>query len=377
MKFATHDVPAVGFFSLASDRGCRLARSLAAAAGFALAVSLLLSILDTGTAHGAETGMQPRLRADVAVTADVVTIADFFEDAGEIGRIALFRAPDLGTTGPVSARRVLDLAAAAGLRDGVSNGVVEVNVTRLARPVESAEIGRLIAAEVVRRPGRTDDVGIDDLDVAFDTPVEPRRADLRSTTPVRVVSFSFVPLGGRFDALVQIDKGDATERLHLRGTVTETATVATLVRPLQRGDIVTVEDIQIERQPRARVAGSRSGSVDPRDYVGQQARRALRAGQPIGLGDFARPQVVARGDTVTLIFRTTAIQVATRGQAQQGGAIGELIAVVNPQSKRTVHAVVTAPGRVEVSTPSTTVAALAPTGTAPASTVPASSKVTP
>lgn len=365
MKFAIHDVPTVGFFSLASERGCRLARSLAAAAGFALAVSLLLSVLDTGIAHGAET-VRPRLRADVAVTADVVTIGDFFEDAGEIGRIALFRAPDLGTTGPVSARRVLDLATSAGLRDAATDGVVEVNVTRLARPVESAEIGRLIAAEVVRRPGRTDDVGIDDLDIAFDIPVEPRRADLRSTTPVRVVSFSFVPLGGRFDALVQIDKGDATERLHLRGTVTETATVATLVRPLARGDIVAAEDIQIERQPRARVVGSRGSSVDPRDYVGQQARRALRAGQQIALADFARPQVVARGDTVTLIFRTAAVQVATRGQAQQGGAIGELIAVVNPQSKRTVHAVVTAPGRVEVSTPTTTVAALAPAGTAPA-----------
>jgi flagella basal body P-ring formation protein FlgA len=53
--------------------------------------------------------------------------------------------------------------------------------------------------------------------------------------------------------------------------------------------------------------------------------------------------------------------VSSRGQAQQSGSVGEMISVLNPQSKRTVHAVVTGPGRVEVSAAPTTVAA-APTG---------------
>ena len=210
-----------------------------------------------------------------------------------------------------------------------------------------------------------------DLDVAFDGPVEPRRADLRSATPVRIVSFAYVPLGGRFDALVQIDKGDGSDRVHLRGTVVETATVATLTRPLGRGDTVQPEDVQIERQPRARVGAPR-GSVDPREFVGLQARRALRAGQAVAIGDFARPQVVARNETVTLIYRSSVLQVATRGIAQQGGAVGELVPVLNPQSKRTIHAVVTAPGRVEVTSPSTSVAALSPadrTGSVPTTKV--------
>ena len=357
MKVAHFERPRAGLFSCSSDAGRCFLRSLWAAAALALMATLMLSVLTDG-ARSAER-VQPKLRAAVSVTADLVTIGDFFDDAGELGKVALFRAPDLGTTGPVSARRVVDLARAAGLAVSDTDGLVEVTVSRLSRPVEASEIGRLIAIETLRRPGRTDDVSIDDLDVAFDVPVEPRHADLRSNAPVRIVSFSYVALGGRFDALVQIDKGETSERLHLRGTVTETTTIATLSRPLARGDIVSAEDVQVERVPRARV-GSLRTVLDPRDIAGQQARRALRAGQPVIAGDFARPQVVARGETVTVVYRTAALQVAGRGLAQQAGAVGDLVAILNPQSKRTVHATITAPGRVEVQASSTTLAALAP-----------------
>lgn len=372
MKVSPFDTRPAGFFCCRSEAGARLLRSFFTAAGVAVAASLALSFLTPGPVHGAET-THPKLRSAISVTADVVTVGDFFEDAGEVGRVALFRAPDLGTTGPVSARRVVDLARAAGLAvtDTDTAGLVEVTVSRLSRPVESSEIARLVATEALRRPGRTDEIGIDDLDVTFDTPVEPRQADLRSATPVRIVSFSFVPLAGRFDALVQIDKGETNERLHLRGTVTETTSVATLSRPMSRGDIVSADDIQIERVPRSRIGSLRTVS-DPREIAGQQARRALRTGQPVIAGDFARPQVVMRGETVTVIYRTAALQVSGRGVAQQSGAVGDLVPVLNPQSKRTVHATVTALGRVEVSAPATTLAAIAP-----AVPVAANSKVTP
>lgn len=380
MKYVCHDAPRLGLFAFAGESGARCLRTLATAGAVALAAAVLLSFVDAGTAHGAETTGSlppiaaalettgrttelpagPKLRAAVAVTGDVVTIGDFFENAGPLARVPLFRSPDLGTSGPVAARRVVDLAAAAGLREAAADGLVEVEVSRLARPVEAIAVQRLIAAEAMRRPGRSDDVSIDDLEVTFDMPLEPRRADLRSSEPVRVVSFALSPVGGRFDALVQIDKGETTERLHLRGTVTETVTVATLARPLSRGDTVAPEDVLVERQPRSRAAGSRA-PIDPREIAGLQARRSLRAGQPVAIGDFMKPQVVTRGDAVTVIYRTSVLQVSSRGQAQQSGSVGELISVLNPQSKRTVHAVVTGPGRVEVSAAPTTMAA-APTG---------------
>ena len=41
----------------------------------------------------------PVLRANVTVTSDVVRIGDMIDNAGDAAAIAIYRAPDLGTTG--------------------------------------------------------------------------------------------------------------------------------------------------------------------------------------------------------------------------------------------------------------------------------------
>lgn len=353
MKYASLSTRRRGFFPSSSEESGKLFRSLLGAATLALLAAALLSIV--GPVAAAETA---KLHASVAVRGEVVTLGDFFDDAGALADRPLFRAPDLGTTGPVSAARVVEMAKAAGLAGADAGGLIEVSVTRLARPVEAAEIARLIAVEALRRPGRPEDLGIDDVDVAFDAPVEPRSADLRADEPVRLVSLSLVPQTGRFDALVQIDQGEKTDRVRLRGLLVETMPVTVLNRSLARGDAVSAEDLRVERQPRNRF-GRVHAVVAPSEVVGLQARRPLRAGQAIVASEFMRPQVVARGDIVTLVYRTAALQITGRGQALQPGAVGDLVPVLNPQSKRTLHGTVTGNGLVEIAAPGASLASLA------------------
>lgn len=353
MKYASLSTRRRCLFPCSSEENGKLLRSLLGAATLALLAAALLSIV--GPAAAAET---PKLRAAVAVSGDVVTLGDFFDDAGALADRPLFRAPDLGTTGPVAAARVVEMARAAGLAEADAGGLIEVSVTRLARPVEAAEIARMIAVEALRRPGRPEDLGIDDVDVAFDAPVEPRSADLRASEPVRLVSLSLVPQTGRFDALVQIDQGEKSDRIRLRGLLVETMPVTVLTRSLARGDTVVADDLRVERQPRNRL-GRIHTVVAPSEVVGLQARRPLRAGQPIVASEFMRPQVVARGDIVTLVYRSAALQITGRGQALQPGAVGDLVPVLNPQSKRTLHGTVTGNGLVEIAAPRASLASLA------------------
>lgn len=356
MKISSFDRRPEPFFDCTSEAWWRLMRSLIGALALAIGFSMLMSGLARDVAYG-ETVAKPMLRSMVAVPDAVVTIGDFFEDAGDKAATPLFRAPDLGTTGSVPARRVVELARAAGLDGADAGGLVEVQVTRLSRPVEADELGRMIAAEALRQNGRNlAEVSIDDLRVVFDTPVAPRQADLRATMPARVVSFSLNPQNGRFDALVLIDKGNASDRIHLRGEVVETVQVVTLARTFARGDIVARDDVVIDRMPRRQAGNLRA--ADPDRIVGLAARRQLRGGQPVTQGDFIRPIVVNRGDTVTIVFETAALTVTSRGQALESGSIGDLVGVLNPQSKRTIHATVAGPGKVAVVAGATAVASL-------------------
>jgi flagella basal body P-ring formation protein FlgA len=70
--------------------------------------------------------------------------------------------------------------------------------------------------------------------------------------------------------------------------------------------------------------------------------------------------LVQRNETVTLIYQVPGITLTVRGKAVDGGAEGDVITVLNEQSKRTVQGVVAGPGRAIISTGSPRLAANLP-----------------
>jgi flagella basal body P-ring formation protein FlgA len=83
----------------------------------------------------------------------------------------------------------------------------------------------------------------------------------------------------------------------------------------------------------------------------------LRAGQVIRQADVAKPELVGRGETVTIVFQVPGIQLTIVGKAVGPGALGDVIIVVNGQSKHTIAATVIGPGRVSVNAPTARLAA--------------------
>ncbi|MDU6374330.1 MAG: flagellar basal body P-ring formation chaperone FlgA, partial [Bradyrhizobium sp.] len=75
--------------------------------------------------------------------------------------------------------------------------------------------------------------------------------------------------------------------------------------------------------------------------VGMQMRRAVRAGQALKTTDLAKPDLVQRDQTVTLIYQTAGIYLTTRGKTLEAGTDGDVVSVLNLQSKHTVTGRVT------------------------------------
>ncbi len=61
-----------------------------------------------------------------------------------------------------------------------------------------------------------------------------------------------------------------------------------------------------------------------------------------------KPEIVARNDSVTIIYQVPGVTLTLRGQAKDAGALGDTISVLNTESKRVVQAVVSGPDRVTV-----------------------------
>ena len=82
----------------------------------------------------------PVLRANVTVTGDVVRIGDVIDNAGTAAQIAIYRAPDLGTTGTLPTAQVLSALRAHQVIGVDTRDITDVSVTRLARTLEAKDI---------------------------------------------------------------------------------------------------------------------------------------------------------------------------------------------------------------------------------------------
>src|ERR1019366_8609440 len=303
------------------------------------------ALLALGAAAAAAPDQErPKLKPEATVTGHIVRIGDLVEHAGIVAKVPIFRAPDLGSTGTVSAEAVIEAVRNHALIGLDTGDLSEVVVTRASRVIPAKDIEERVAqalsAQYALGPRQ-------DIVVNFDR--ELRTIQVESTTKgePRVAYLNYDSRSGRFDGTLQ-----------LSGRAAATAEVVTLIRPLERGEVIKSTDVLIERRPRAEIGRDLVGKAE--QAVGLAARAPMQPGRPLRVADLMKPELVQRNETVTLVYEVPGITLTVRGKAAEGGAEGDVISVLNEQSKRTVQGVVVGPGRVIISTGSPRLAANLP-----------------
>ncbi|WP_439530772.1 flagellar basal body P-ring formation chaperone FlgA [Pannonibacter sp.] len=295
----------------------------------------------------------PVLRSQVTINSDVVTVGDFYSNAGLLAGVPLFRSPDLGQSGRVEAGVVAERARAAGLAGAGTDGLRDVLVERQSIVMDAGRLSAMVADAIA---AQNPDVSAADLDVLFMRNPQTTHVDPAASDPIRLEQMVWSRNDGRFDMTVELVGASGPRKLVLTGTAREMASVLTLAQPLDKGQLIKPEDVTTLRLPRSRVPAR--SLTDVSDIAGLAARNNLRPGRPLSRTDFERPQLIARGDQVTLVYEIGAMRLTTKGQAMASGAAGDLIDIMNIQSRRTVTGTVLGRGQVRVGTPPRTVAAL-------------------
>ena len=325
-----------------------------------LATALLAASVAPSLAQSREDFAAPVLRANVNVASDVVRIGDVVDNAGSAAQIAIYRAPDLGTTGSLSTAQVLGALRAHQVIGVDTRDLKTISVTRLARTLDSKDIEFQVARALERRNGLGEAAN---LSLTFDRDVQTLQLDASNTGNLQPVAARYDSRSGRFDVSFEIaSDASVPTKLRFTGTAVETVEAAVLARGLERNEILKSSDVLIERRPKSEVGND----VASRDSaVGMQARRQLRAGQALRTTDLVKPDLVTRDQSVTLIYESSGLYLTIRGKALEGGTEGDVVNVINLQSKRTVSGIVVGRGQVSVaiSTPRLAPAADASTTT--------------
>jgi flagellar basal body P-ring formation protein FlgA len=310
-----------------------------------LATALLAAVTATARAQVRDDVIAaPVLRASVTVSGDLVRIGDLIDNAGTSGKIAIYRAPDLGTTGTLPAAQVLSALRAHQVIGVDARDVREISVTRPARTLQGKDIELAVASVLEHKNGLGEAAN---LSLTFDRDVADIKLEASNSGAMQPASVRFESRNNRFDVTFEIasDNDSTPTRLRFTGTAVETVEAAVLARGVERNEVIKSSDVVVERRPRAEV-GADAAARDR--AVGMQARRQLRAGQALRIADLAKPDLVQRDQSVTLIYETAGLYLTIRGKAQDSGTEGDVVNVVNLQSKRTVSGVVTGRGQVSV-----------------------------
>lgn len=322
---------------------------------FLLAFATLAAINTAGHAQTAAlpNPERPSLKSEAIINGDIVRIGDLIDHAGIVATVPIFRAPDLGYTGTVSADAVLEAVRKHALTGVDTGDVRDVVVTRASRTIPASAIEDAISRTLAARY----DVGSSkNIVVSFARDMHAIYVDPSAKGELRVTRIDYDLRGGRFDATIETPSNAGKRNtVQVSGRAVATVEVAIAARTLDRGAVLKDADIIMDRRPRAEVGRD---VITKRELaVGLAARSSLQSDRPIRTVDLMKPDLVQRNETVTLVYEVPGVVLTIRGKAAEGGAEGDVINVLNEQSKRTVQGVIIGPGRVAISNGSPRLAA--------------------
>jgi flagellar basal body P-ring formation protein FlgA len=280
-----------------------------------LAAALLAASATAALAQARDVIAPPTLRANVTVASDIVRVGDLVDNAGSAGATAVYRAPDLGTTGTLPVTAVLATLRTHQVIGVDARDLREITVTRLARTIEARELELSVARALERRHGLGEAAN---LSITFDRDVGDLRLEAAVSGVLQPTSVRYDARSTRFDVAFEIanENGAPPAKLRFTGTAIETVEAAVLARNLERGDVLKSSDVIVERRPRAEIGTEPAGRERA---VGMQARRQLHAGQALRVADLSKPDLVTRDQNVTLIYETAGLYLTIRGKAMDNG----------------------------------------------------------
>ena len=313
------------------------------------APAVTIAALATAPVAAPQAPRRLQLRSELTLARDLISFGDLIAGLpAEAAATPAFRAPALGETGTIQVARIVEAARAAGIigagADIESAGAAQVVVTRAARRIMASDIEEAVKTGLQERYGV--DARAFALTIDGGAPMIAVEPELNGE--VTVTDLGYDARSRRLQARVTVPGSMALRLKPIRvsGQLVETVEVVVPRRAIARGETLGKADVLVERRPRDGQANDLIG--DPRAAIDKVARRALMAGLPLRAGDVQREEIVAKGDLVTLIYESRGLTITMRGRAGEAGAMGDVVSVTNPQSKRVLHGTVSGPGRISV-----------------------------
>lgn len=295
-----------------------------------------------------------KLKTNIEVKKDIVTLGDIFENMSRYQNEAIFKSPALGRQGTVRIERLIEAAERYDFTFETPLNLKKITVSRPARQIKPETVKSFILNKIKQenthsRYNKASQLKNITTKLNFRTPLNTIMVPLSFSGNLKFKQFKFNQIRRTFEVTIQPTEANGKNfSKTLTGSIKTVALHPVLKRTLKKGDTIDSSDIEFLEFSPNRIPNNTIQSKH--QLIGKVASKSLSAGSFIRGTDIEKRKVIKKDQLVTLILEKPGLSLKTQGKAITSASLNETISVMNIQSKRIIHGVVKAPGLVMVQT---------------------------
>lgn len=292
---------------------------------------------------GGREAMAASLKPTSIISENVFTVGDIFSGlSDEKAKHVLGASPLPGNDMVLNARTLMRIAVAMDLPWRPSSTMDQVVIRRDAVKISTNEIQGAITTALK-------DEGLEDrFELSFYGNPDPALIlPSGHSKDMQIADLTYDRQNDRFEArLVAPSKEEPVAEMLVSGKIERLIPVPVIRGTMSRGDIIDSYDIDWVDMKSSELQDDIVLNGD--DLVGMSPRRIVVSGKPVRRIDLEYPQLISRGETITIKYEDGFLNLSAKGKSMQNGAKGDIVRVVNLSSNRTIEAMVTGDGFVTV-----------------------------
>ncbi len=290
----------------------------------------------------AKTALAANLRSSSVITDNVLTLGDVFDGLGaDKASYVLGPAPLPGQDMTLNARTLMRVALAMDLPWQPHSTADQITIRRAATLIDETLITKALTEGLHEKGVK----GRFNLDFGSIKPelVIPHDQEAH----VEITALQFDPQQGRFEAILMAPSAqNPAVQMKISGRVERLIPVPVLRKPLRAGEIIGSYDIEW-LELRARDV-QHDIILNADELLNMTPRRMVMTGKPIRITELEQPQLVGRGDTISILYKNGPLTLSAKGKALQNGAKGDFVRIVNLASNRSIEGFVTGDHEVTI-----------------------------
>ena len=304
-----------------------------------LALAMLISFV--AVAVGAKAAYAATLKPISVVNGDLLKVSDIFDGVTRNADYVIGAAPLPGQDMTLNARTLYRIASALDISWRPNTTGDQVIVRREATVIPYAEIEKTLRSELKNKgvSGRFD-LKLHKGKPSIILPANAEEEVVLSKMDFNVQRDVFTA------TLVAPSLENPIKKVHVSGKIDRLVSVPVLSSNLRNGDIIGQNDIQMVEVDQDELQHGVLMKAD--DLIGMTPRRFAYAGKFLMEGSVIKPQLVGRGEPVSITFTEGSLVLTAKGKALQSGAKGDTVRVTNINSSRTIDAIVIGNNQVQV-----------------------------